>query len=893
MHIPTMGQVWSFTKSNLNFRAKKSVVIQDWRVGLMLRLLQLAVFLLTLAKLFINQEYLSDASPVVTLSMYGNEGEMPEALQREASVYHSNGTHPSALCTRVPLGLYDYVWSADWVYFFAGCKMATKANVVLKGHNMRSMFINTMTTVTETLRVEAPRLGMTHAECQAYITENPRLRDAATRALALDLIDRQSAYDVEHRYEAGHLESRLLGHRIPGSCVTAVTLSYLYAGVDNVSISIDHSASAFGEHFQPYTIIRRYGDDSNQAEFDRADSNVFSLAELLGFASVDLDEPMDGSFNAKWVDTRSAAVGEVVGPEGLSSGNFPRPRITGLRLAGQLAYYNWHQVPGQKPQFNPNDRFGKSRKTVVCILTLRPFLEWTSLGDAMDPLMPITTLQDDRLIVNSTKEINNYRYGVLLTFEDGGKMSRFDGFILLNTLVSAFVMLQSAEVFVAIIASSMLGNKSRLYSELMMEKVSTVTAYSRFVMQIAASCVMFKALDKDGSGAIDAVELSSSIRAVFGNQLSKQESDALVRMTVNVATSDGALSLMNMQDNHDDELEAMGHEVTQTEFVKSFIGPPCTVEGCIAIVKELRQKRLRKQEVERRKSEGGMLAWLNPFARYPSADPVLERISSNDTKQRSVQRFKDAISKVSLQLGSSRALTQNVPSKHVVNLKADHANLASVVKQQRETIDLLLSRVQRLERQMADIYEDDGQCESQGHHALPSPDPPSQLLVPGSAGYVEKRVLRGDAADEKTSDSHASANDSALDTWMQNPTYAYLEALAHEDEDRTSHMGMDDIESEEARRDEMSKIFQAIDFARTRLTHLASTGQEVSPEVVAELDRSEEELLRNRAHRPDAMERRSPSLDFESLEYDSLDYNPNPVFPGASMPPPPSNGGPL
>lgn len=112
MHIPTMGQVWSFTKSNLNFRAKKSVVIQDWRVGLMLRLLQLAVFLLTLAKLFINQEYLSDASPVVTLSMYGNEGEMPEALQREASVYHSNGTHPSALCTRVPLGLYDYVWSA-------------------------------------------------------------------------------------------------------------------------------------------------------------------------------------------------------------------------------------------------------------------------------------------------------------------------------------------------------------------------------------------------------------------------------------------------------------------------------------------------------------------------------------------------------------------------------------------------------------------------------------------------------------------------------------------------------------------------------------------------------------------------------------------------------------
>lgn len=107
----------------------------------------------------------------------------------------------------------------------------------------------------------------------------------------------------------------------------------LCAGVDNVSISIDHSASAFGEHFQPYTIIRRYGDDSNQAEFDRADSNVFSLAELLGFASVDLDEPMDGSFNAKWVDTRSAAVGEVVGPEGLSSGNFPRPRITGERGA--------------------------------------------------------------------------------------------------------------------------------------------------------------------------------------------------------------------------------------------------------------------------------------------------------------------------------------------------------------------------------------------------------------------------------------------------------------------------------------------------------------------------------------------------------------------------------
>lgn len=43
-------------------------------------------------------------------------------------------------------------------------------------------------------------------------------------------------------------------------------------------------------------------------------------------------------------------------------------------------------------------------------MTLRPFLEWTSLGDAMDPLMPITTLQDNRLIVNSTKEINNYRY---------------------------------------------------------------------------------------------------------------------------------------------------------------------------------------------------------------------------------------------------------------------------------------------------------------------------------------------------------------------------------------------------------------------------------------------------------------------------------------------------
>ena len=45
-----------------------------------------------------------------------------------------------------------------------------------------------------------------------------------------------------------------------------------------------------------------------------------------------------------------------------------------------------------------------------------------------------------------------HRYGMLLEFKTEGKMSAFNWIVLINTLSNSFVMLQSAEVFVAIIA---------------------------------------------------------------------------------------------------------------------------------------------------------------------------------------------------------------------------------------------------------------------------------------------------------------------------------------------------------------------------------------------------------------------------------------------------------
>jgi len=181
-----------------------------------------------------------------------------------------------------------------------------------------------------------------------------------------------------------------------------------------------------------------------------------------------------------------------------------------------------------------------------------------------------------------------------------------------------------------------------LYKELIEEQVTIISQYSRFVIQALTAALVFKMLDADESGQIDADELEETVASIFTGKLDKTEVNSLVDITIEASHQQVPISL-------EDVLADMKHQVKQNnkerkqgiptrkkqtktlnlqQFINVFTGPPCTLAGCGALTQQLKRTS-EKQAMKKTISER-----LNHINTYVAGDNSTVRASASSGVRR-------------------------------------------------------------------------------------------------------------------------------------------------------------------------------------------------------------------------------------------------------------------
>eukprot|EP00854_Cymbomonas_tetramitiformis_P024824 gene24824-30244_t len=112
-------------------------------------------------------------------------------------------------------------------------------------------------------------------------------------------------------------------------------------------------------------------------------------------------------------------------------------------------------------------------------------------------------------------EYTGRKNGVRVTFHTTGLLYAFDVFLLLDCIVQGLVLISTANMAVAFTARFLLGTKSVLYNNVMVDKLDALTQYSQFTSQAVVASVVFDILDDNGQGELEKVELFRRMTELF------------------------------------------------------------------------------------------------------------------------------------------------------------------------------------------------------------------------------------------------------------------------------------------------------------------------------------------------------------------------------------------
>ncbi|KAK3272368.1 hypothetical protein CYMTET_19337 [Cymbomonas tetramitiformis] len=305
----------------------------------------------------------------------------------------------------------------------------------------------------------------------------------------------QSCIHVE--YAPSDLQNRLTAES-KGKCRCYERTSFLQAGVDDLILELDHHVTALhGNGYNVKTYVKKLGELENKHVFEKGGPISASLAEILQWAEVDLDLYPNVEPNLQWLEDKDDVfLATLQGPDGQRTNHYPYPRLTGLVIDVELSYSNFRMA-----ETEANDRDDKNAAAdIICIMSLTPTLMWTSKVDSE--------------LTGSTETIIN-RNGVRVTFHTTGLLYAFDVFLLLDCIVQGLVLISTANMAVAFTARFLLGTKSVLYNNVMVDKLDALTQYSQFTSQAVVASVVFDILDDNGQGELEKVELFRRMTELF------------------------------------------------------------------------------------------------------------------------------------------------------------------------------------------------------------------------------------------------------------------------------------------------------------------------------------------------------------------------------------------
>ena len=503
-----MTPLMKFLRANvleLSYLTEKRTLIRDWRLALLYYALLGLVTAYVVTSLVNGKSYIMTEVPTGVASAWGKVGKEFYDLQKDW-----NTTSEQCTNTAAGTGKYMFNYSASYVYDNVKCGYFNADEMISKLPSGNVMFF------------------ATHAH-QSLVA-----RYKATEVVAAD-------GTVTYTCPPGSMETNFgeaAQQVVDGRCTHVKENNYIIPGMEGSTMAFDHSYdTTSGEYSgtKPKTYVQKKDSDVNEYEFAPGQSVELTMKEWLELAGVDLDKPFDqqpGNFEGAlegltgggadysgrgtiWRHGGYLGTGTALN----STGKYPYPRLSGVRLNILVRYFNYDLHKKVHTEMGDDD--------VYAIVTVSPVLGWFSKGQEITYRSNPTDLTDPIDAADGASEgyyQDMYKYGILFDIQQTGLVGALDPVFIILTLTSGLVLLGVAGTIVNLLAKFGLGDLSKTYKSFIQEECDIQLEAARYTAQSIVASRAFKVADKDGEGQLDFAELKGVVTSCFSDQFASTNS---------------------------------------------------------------------------------------------------------------------------------------------------------------------------------------------------------------------------------------------------------------------------------------------------------------------------------------------------------------------------------
>ena len=507
-----MTPLMKFLRANvleLSYLTEKRTLIRDWRLALLYYALLGLVTAYVVTSLVNGKSYIMTEVPTGVASAWGKVGKEFYDLQKDWNTTSEQCTNTAA-GSDTGTSKYMFNYSASYVYDNVKCGYFNADEMISKLPSGNVMFF------------------ATHAH-QSLVA-----RYKATEVVADD-------GTVTYTCPPGSMETNFgeaAQQVVDGRCTHVKENNYIIPGMEGSTMAFDHSYdTTSGEYFgtKPKTYVQKKDSDVNEYEFAPGQSVQLTMKEWLELAGVDLDKPFDqqpGNFEGTLegltgggADYSGAGIiwrhGGYLGTGTAlnSSGKYPYPRLSGVRLNILVRYFNYDLHKKVHTEMGDDD--------VYAIVTVSPVLGWFSKGQDITYRSNPTDLTDPIDAADGASEgyyQDMYKYGILFDIQQTGLVGALDPVFIILTLTSGLVLLGVAGTIVNLLAKFGLGDLSKTYKSFIQEECDIQLEAARYTAQSIVASRAFKVADKDGEGQLNFAELKGVVTSCFSDQFASTNS---------------------------------------------------------------------------------------------------------------------------------------------------------------------------------------------------------------------------------------------------------------------------------------------------------------------------------------------------------------------------------
>ena len=373
-----MTPLMKFLRANvleLSYLTEKRTLIRDWRLALLYYALLGLVTAYVVTSLVNGKSYIMTEVPTGVASAWGKGGKEFYDLQKDWNTTSEQCTNTAAGSHGT--GKYMFNYSASYVYDNVKCGYFNADEMISKLPSGNVMFF------------------ATHAH-QSLVA-----RYKATEVVAAD-------GTVTYTCPPGSMETNFgeaAQQVVDGRCTHLKENNYIIPGMEGSTMAFDHSYdTTSGEYSgtKPKTYVQKKDSDVNEYEFAPGQSVQLTMKQWLELAGVDLDKPFDqqpGNFEGTlegltgggadysgrgtiWRHGGYLGTGTALN----STGKYPYPRLSGVRLNILVRYFNYDLHKKVHTEMGDDD--------VYAIVTVSPVLGWFSKGQEITYRSNPTDLTD-------------------------------------------------------------------------------------------------------------------------------------------------------------------------------------------------------------------------------------------------------------------------------------------------------------------------------------------------------------------------------------------------------------------------------------------------------------------------------------------------------------------